>query len=192
MNVTQAFLQRYNALYSFYLGEVWKSVPQDLMRQRPYPQVNSIAWNMWHLARVEDAGLNLFVTERSQVLDEGWMQRLNIPWRHSGSGMTFAEVDELNQRIDLLALRHYSDTVQAHTREVIEQLDPSTLDLVMEQERLRVILVEEGLAHSNPNDLISTYLGWTKGKCLMHFGLTHSFQHVGEIDVIASLLGIVF
>jgi hypothetical protein len=192
MDVLQVFLQRYNPLYEFYIGTVWKSITEDLLCQRPYPQVNSIAWNVWHLTRVEDAGLNLFVTTGSQVFDESWMQRLNIPWRHQGSSMTFPEVDELNQRIDLGALHDYSDAVQARTREIIAQLDPASLDSVMEAERLRTIIFDQGLAHSNPDGLIGNYLGWPKSKCLMNFALTHPFQHIGEIDVIASLLGIQF
>jgi hypothetical protein len=36
------------------------------------------------------------------------------------------------------------------------------------------------------------YSGWTHAKCLTHFALTHSYQHVGEMDVITSLHGIVF
>jgi hypothetical protein len=31
--------------------------------------------------------------------------------------------------------------------------------------------------------------GWSRGKCLAHFSLTHSYQHVGEIEVPASLQG---
>ncbi len=193
MDVSQLFLQRYDALYNFWLADVWKSVPEDLMRQRPHPGVNSIAWNVWHLTRVEDAGLNRFVTDRPQVLDEDqWLQRMNIPWRHHGSGMTFAEVDELDQRIDVPALRAYSSAVQARTRDIVSQLDPGRLDAVMEVERLRLILFDEGLAHPQSAGLLENYLGWTKGKCLMNFGLTHPFQHVGEIGVIASLLGVAF
>ncbi len=193
MNVLDAFLQRYDPLYAFYIGTVWKSIPEALMRQRPYPQVNSIAWNVWHLTRVEDAGLNLFVGERSQVFDEdNWMQRLNLPWRHQGSGMTFPEVDELNQQINLQGLHDYSDAVHARTLEIVAQFDPDRLSDLMGEERLRVILVEKGLAHSNPDALINTYLGWPKSKCLLNFGATHPFLHIGEIDVIASLLGIQF
>lgn len=192
MDILQVFLQRYTPLYSFYIGTVWNDLPQDLLRQRPYPQVNSIAWNVWHLTRAEDAGLNLFVTNGSQVLDEGWGERMNIPWRHLGSGMSFAEVDDLNQRIDLGALRGYSDAVHARTNAIIEQLDPLSLDSVMDAERLQQVVVGHGLAHSNPEGLIPLYLGWPKLKCLFHFGLTHPFQHIGEIDVIASLLGIQF
>jgi len=34
--------------------------------------------------------------------------------------------------------------------------------------------------------------GRQKGKCLMAVGLTHSWQHAGEMEVIASLLGVEF
>lgn len=193
MDLSQLFFQRYDILYEFWLGGVWQAVPADLMRQRPHPRVNSIAWNLWHLTRVEDAGLNRFVVDRAQVLDDGqWMQRMNVPWRHHGSGMTFAEVDELNQRIDLAALHDYAQAVQMRTREIVTQISQVDLDAIMEANHLRKILVDEGLAHAQADELLANYLGWTKGKCLMNFGLTHPYQHVGEIGVIASLLGVEF
>jgi hypothetical protein len=145
------------------------------------------------MARVEDAGVNRFVADLAQVLDEGqWMQRMNLPWRHHGTDMTFADVDELNQRVDLPALRAYSGAVKDRTLEIVPQLGPDSLDATMQAGRLRLILYDEGLALSPDSGLLQNYLGWTKGKCLMHFGLTHSFQHVGEMGVIASLLGVQF
>lgn len=193
MDVSQLFLQRYDALYNFWIGDIWTMVTDDLLRQRPHPRVNSIAWNLWHLTRVEDAGLNRFVTDRPQVLDEGsWMEQMNIPWRHHGGEMTFAEVDELNQRINLAALQAYSAAVQVRTREIVTQASWGNLDATMEADRLHMILFDEGLAHSHAAVFLENYLGWTKGKCLMNFGLTHPYQHVGEIGVIASLLGVVF
>jgi hypothetical protein len=192
MNVSKLFLQRYNVLYDFWLGGIWENVSEDLMRQRPHPRLNSIAWILWHLTRVEDAGLNRFVVDRSQVLDEGqWVQHMNIPWRHNGNGMTFTEVDDLNRRIDLQALHRYSNAVQARTLQIIDQIDPDILDDVIDGDRLRLILFDEGLAMSSEAaGLLENYTGWTKGRCLMNFGLTHPFQHVGEIEATATLLGL--
>jgi uncharacterized damage-inducible protein DinB len=193
MDFNQLFLQRHDVLYDFFLADYWKSVPEDLMRQRPHAGVNSIAWILWHLTRVEDAGLNRFVTDLPQVLDEeGWMQRMNVPCRHNGGGMIFAEVDDLSQRIDLQALHEYSKAVQRRTREIVSQIAKVDLDETLQPDRVRVIVIDEGLAHSEAVDLVKWYTGWSKGKCLMTFGLTHPFQHVGEMGVIASLLGIVF
>ncbi|MBI3159801.1 MAG: DinB family protein [Chloroflexi bacterium] len=191
MNATELFLQRYAVLCDYFIAHFWQSIPEELMRQRPDPRVNSITWNLWHITRVEDAGLNRFITDGVQILDEGdFSQRLNIPWRHQGTGMTFAEVDELSHRIDLPALREYGSQVQARTKSIVKALDPKDLDGTVGVERLRRILLDEGLARPGEEGLVENYTGWNKGRYLMSFGLTHSFQHAGEIGVIASLLGL--
>lgn len=193
MDIARLFLERYDPLCNFWLAGVWESVPHNLMRQRPHPRLNSIAWILWHMTRVEDAGLNRFVTDGEQVLDEApWMERMNLPWRHNGGEMTFPEVDELSQRVDLPALQAYSRAVQARTRRIVSQLSLDDLSQAMGEERLRKILVDEGLAFRQAEDYLQNYLGWSKGKCLMNFALTHPYQHLGEIESLAALLGVVF
>ncbi len=193
MKISTIFLQRYDPLRNSYLAGFWKHVSPDQMRQRPHARVNSIAWNLWHITRCEDAGLNRFVTDGSQVLEDGnWMEQMNLPWRHHGSEMSLAEVDELDRRIDLPALQAYGRAVEARTRTILSALEMVDLDAGMTEEQLKKIMVDEGLAHSQAEGFIKNYLGWTKGKCLLTFGLTHSWQHVGEMDVIASLLGVDF
>jgi hypothetical protein len=193
MNITELFLGRYDPLYTFWLADIWSSVPQELMRQRPHPRVNSIAWNLWHLARVEDATFNRFITDGVQVLDAGdWQAQMNVPWRHNGGEMTFDEVDELDRRIDLDALAGYAASVEARTRQVAARLDQIDLDAVLDETLLRRVLHDEGLAHARAGGLLQNYLGWPRSKCLTNLGMTHPYQHVGEIGVIASLLGMTF
>jgi hypothetical protein len=118
---------------------------------------------------------------------------MNTPWRHNGFGMTFEEVDELSRGIDLSALHAYSDAVCARTVAIVTNLAADRLDEVLQPERLRPVLFDEGLAiPREAAGLLANYTGWTKGRCLMNLGLTHAFQHVGEIGVIASLLGVDF
>jgi len=193
MNASQLFLQRYSVLYDFWLAGMWDGVPDDLKRQRPHPRVNSIAWILWHVTRVEDAMLNRFVADRPQVLDEGeWLTRLNLPWRHQGTGMTFAEVDDLSQRVDLAALHDYGQAVQARTLDIVNGIEWDSLDEPLEAERVRQVLFDEGLAGPQAADLAELYAGWPKGKVLMNHGLTHSYQHLGEMETIATLLGLEF
>ena len=118
------------------------------------------------------------------------MEKMNVPWRHHGSEMSFPEVDDLSQRINLSALHDYANAVHQRTLEVLETLNLDNLAPIISTEHIRAIIIDEGLAHSNPEGFIQTYTGWTKGKCLMNFCLTHPYQHIGEIGVIAGLLGI--
>ncbi len=193
MTFAELFFQRHDVLYGFYLDGMWETVSDALMRERPHPKVNSIAWNLWHIARAEDAGVNRFVADLPQVLDDGgWTQRLGVPWRHHGSGMSFAEVDELDARIDLAALRAYSRAVAERTRAVVAGVALEALDARLTEDRVHRVVVDEGLGHSDPVGLVKNYTGWSKGKCLMNLALTHPYQHVGEMGVIASLLGVEF
>ncbi|MFN8424155.1 MAG: DinB family protein [Anaerolineae bacterium] len=197
MTLSRLFLERYDPLTTYWLPGVLGRVNDDQMRRRPHPRCNSIAWILWHIARVEDAGLNRFVADDPQVFDEGgWAERMNVPLRHHGSGMTLAEVDDLSARIDLAALRAYADAVQARTRAIVADLDaqldadPGRLDAAVAPERLRAIVFDEGLARSDPDGLFANYTGWSRGKCLMTFGLTHPYQHLGEMEVLTALLGV--
>jgi len=193
MDFVPLFLRRHDILYDFWLGEAWRAVPDDVMRRRPHPRLNSIAWNLWHLARGQDAGLNRFVADRAQVLDDGgWMQRMNVPWRHHGGGMSLVEVEDLSQRIDLPALWGYSDAVRARTREIVSRFEASSLDAPLDAARLRGILVDEGLAHSHAEEMLQAYARWTHGDCVLILGLTHPYQHLGQMNVLASLQGVDF
>jgi hypothetical protein len=187
------FMQRYTPLTEFYLAGFWQVVTPAQMRQRPHPRLNSIAWNLWHIARVEDAGLNRFVMHQAQVLDSAdWMAQMNLPWRHHGGEMTLAEVDELNTRIDLAALHRYMQAVHDRTRAVVATIDQSTLLQPLDLAFIRQVVVDEGLVLRNPDGFVTNYASWDRGKCLMTFGLTHPFQHLGEMETIASMLDIVW
>ena len=191
MEWIELFLVRYRTLYDFWLGILWSEVSEDMMRQRPHPRVNSLAWNLWHIARVEDSALNRFVEDRPQVLDDGdWMEKMALPLRHNGFEMTFEEVDQLNQQIDLQALRGYSEAIHRRTMEITTRLKLADLEEELTRERVELVLIKEGLGSPRAEGLVENYTGWTKAQCLMNLGLTHSYHHVGEMNVICSLLGL--
>jgi hypothetical protein len=74
------------------------------------------------------------------------MQCMNVLWRHNGFGMTFAEMDDLNQRIDVQALHDYSLAVHSRTLEIVNQIEMDSLENVVEATHLRKVLFDEGLA----------------------------------------------
>jgi hypothetical protein len=154
------------------------------------PGLNSIAWNLWHISRAEDVGINRLVADRGQVLDdEGWLARLGIDIRHQGTGQTAEEATATTTCLNLEALRAYTTAVEHRTLAVVESLEPDLLDDTLDPGRTHQVLFDEGFAHSNGAWLEKAYMGWHLGKCLIHFSLTHSYQHVGEIGVLASLQG---
>lgn len=111
-----------------YFDRAMDGLSEADMRARPAKSVNSIVWLLWHMARTEDASVNLVVTNGRQVLDDTWIRRLGVDCRHIGTGMTEAEVSELTLRADLAAVRAYRSAVARRTREVVGSLPAKAWD----------------------------------------------------------------
>jgi hypothetical protein len=162
-------------------------------RTRPQPTVNSLAWLIWHMARVEDAGVNRLVANRPQVMDEGdWGERMQVPIRHHGTGMTTEEVTDLSTRIDLPSLRAYHTAVRARSLEVIETLRPEQLDQANDLPYLRQVLFDEGVLNPNYDWAGRVPYQDSKGYLLIHFGVTHNYGHFYEAFTVCSLMGTPF
>ena len=103
----------------------------DDLAWRPDPEANTIAWLVWHLARIEDdhvAG----VAGTIQAWDEGWADRfdLSLPAGDHGYGHSSAQVGEVRASADLLA--GYYDEVSARTASYVAGLTPDDLDVVVD------------------------------------------------------------
>lgn len=192
MNLKQFFLIRHIPIYAYYLNFFYETLSDEQLRLRPNVNVNSIVWCLFHIARAEDIGVNRLVTDGPQVVDQDhWRERLNVQFRHFGIGMTSEEVTELSHTIDISALREYHQSVGKRTAEILENTSARGFDQVLEEDHLIKVLREEGAARDTEvTNVFTSYQGMTKGWILMHLGLTHTFQHIGEVTTIASLLGI--
>jgi hypothetical protein len=130
LNAIEFFLVQHADLYASdggapsYFERALGALSEGDLRARPAQGVNSILWLFWHMARVEDAAVNLVVVDGRQVLDDGWVRRMEVPWRHIGTGMTDDEVSELTRRADVAAVRAYRDAVGRRTRDVVRALPP--------------------------------------------------------------------
>src|SRR5436190_23315281 len=103
MDAVDFFLVRYEQVHRVLTDPAISQLTEGQLRGRPQPGVNTVAWLLWHTARVEDVGVNRFAMDGTQVLDDGWLGRLGIPRRDVGTGMSDQEVDELSAGIDLAA-----------------------------------------------------------------------------------------
>ena len=79
MDAINFFLLRYGDLHRGLIGDLLGKLSAAQVRGRPHPGVNTVAWLLWHTARVEDVGVNRFIADRPQALEDGWLDRLGIP-----------------------------------------------------------------------------------------------------------------
>ncbi len=105
----------------------------DTAHHRPGGTGNSVAWLLWHVARVQDdhvAGL----AGGDQVWPDGWADRLGVPFGEDdiGFGHDGSDVDAV--RIASFAdLVTYHEAVHAATTSYLDRVDAGELDRVVDE-----------------------------------------------------------
>jgi DinB superfamily len=191
MDALEFFLVRYDQIHRVYGDPAFKQLTEAQLRGRPHPGANTIAWLVWHMARVEDVGVNRFATDGSQVLDDGWVARLGVGRRDVGTGMSDAEVDEFSARVDLAALRGYWDAVTRRTPEVVASLGDGDLRAIVPKERVERVATAEGAVAAGAEWLTEFWAGGRSvAWVLAQTPLLHVYGHYFEARAVAGLWGV--
>jgi hypothetical protein len=189
MNGVEFFLTRYVRI-SGMIRHMFADLSEAQIRVAPCEGVNSLAWLGWHVARVEDVGLNRFVLDDEQLfVRDGWETRLNVARRDFGTGMTPTEVRDLSMCIDLEQLRAYSDAVVERTLAVADRLQPEDLDTINDADYVQRVMDGDGFVTEDQSWVPDYMKGQPKGFFLCHLALTHKCIHVGEANAIRGLIG---
>jgi hypothetical protein len=166
-------------LWSFE-DEVLDGISEAIFRQIPAGGEHSIAWNIWHIARIEDVTMNLLVAGRQQVyFDGGWFGRLGIPFQDTGNGMPVEEVAALGAEIDLEALRGYRVAVGRRTREVVTTLDETAYRQRVDASRLATIL-DVGAVRQSAHEVVEYWGKRDIAGLLLMPATRHNFLHLNE------------
>lgn len=189
MDALDFFLLRYDETHRALVKDLLASVPAAELRGRAHPGLNTVAWLVWHSARIEDVGVNRFVVDRPQVLED-WGPRLGVGRRDVGTGMTDAEVDVLSDAVDLAAVRGYWDAVTERTTAVVSGLRGTDIDTVIDPVRVRSVCAGEGVVAPGAEWLTEF---WAKDRkrswLLAQMALLHPYAHYYEARVATGLWG---
>ena len=175
-----------------FADRVFSGVSDVEMRVRPGKGLNSLVWLLWHMARVEDVAVNLVVVDGQQILDDDWARRLDVPWRHIGTGMTDDEVGELSARADVTAVREYRAAVRGRTQDVARALLPEAWDeIVGLADTSRAAAAQAFRENRGWVDGVG-YPAWqdqSRATRLAGSAIGHNAIHVGEAVTIRGLAG---
>jgi hypothetical protein len=88
-----------------HVDEITDGLTDEQANYRPSPSANSIAWLIWHSARVQDLQLAPIAGFEQVWTAGGWVDRfgLDLPRNDSGYGHGPAEVSKVHASADLLA-----------------------------------------------------------------------------------------
>ena len=185
----QLFLRQHAMLHSAKMAqsdswsfedEILNDMTETQIRRIPKNCEHSVAWCLWHIARIEDVTMNLLVAGNPQVLHkEKWLEQMKLSAQDTGNALPEEEVAALSNTIDIEALCAYRVAVGRKTRGIVQQLKPD--ELKQKVDPLRVNQVMEVKAVVEEARGIADY--WSKrniaGLLLMP-ATRHSLVHLNE------------
>ena len=106
----------------------------NVLTARPAPGANTIAWLVWHLARVQDDHVaELLDAEQLWVRDD-WARAFGLDPEPSNTGYGHSAEEVATVRPPRPeVLLEYLDAVAARTRAMLEGLGPADLDRVVDR-----------------------------------------------------------
>jgi hypothetical protein len=166
-------------LWSFE-DEVLRGMTEEAIRCIPQNCEHSVAWIIWHLARIEDITMNLLVAGCPQILyQEGWFDRIEAPIHHAGNIMDQEAVVDLSAAVDVDALSAYRQAVGWRTRKIVRGLQPEELEQKVDPARLGRVS-DEGAVVEEASEIIEYWSKRTVAGLLLMPATRHSFLHLNE------------
>jgi uncharacterized damage-inducible protein DinB len=148
-----------------YISRAIQGLTSDELSFRVKPHSNSIAFLLWHLARVEDLWISRNLLAAKEIYETGgWYKKFGTPAQDSGFGYDVKKLDEWKApSLDLL--QAYAAVVREKTLDYLAKLDEKTLDEAKD-------------------------FGWSKGTtgtALSHL-VTEVGEHTGQIGYIKGIM----
>jgi uncharacterized damage-inducible protein DinB len=107
--------------------------PKDL-NARLDADANSIAWLVWHLARIQDDHVADAAGLEQVWLSQGWAARFGLPFGEEATGYGHTSEQVAAVRVDSAELLlGYYDAVHEQTMGFVGQLDDAALDRVVDE-----------------------------------------------------------
>ena len=162
--------------------EVLSGLADEQMRAIPKGCPHSVAWKLWHIARIEDVTMNLLLADSPQVLTAGgWLDKLEVTCVTVGNEMDTRAIAELSQAINLKALLAYRLAVGKRTRSIVRGINLDELGQPPAQERLKRI-AKEGAVVARSAWLLEYWGGHPSANLWLMPATRHCFVHLNEIE----------
>jgi hypothetical protein len=160
--------------------ELWQGLTEEDFRTIPPNGEHSIAWMLFHIARIEDIAMNLLVAGTPQLyLKEGWAKKLKSIIPHSANKMNNDGVARLSAALDMRALRAYRIAVGQRTRTLVKKIRVEEFDQKVNPQRLQKVLAE-GAVIPDAMEIVNYWGSRTIAGLLLMPATRHNLLHLNE------------
>lgn len=131
--------------YPTYEEKLWDGLNDEMFKAALANKRTTIAWNLWHITRIEDVAANMLIADDIQILDNEWLCRLNATIRDTGNAMTAEAIAEFSNNLVMKEMRNYRIAVGKKTRKTIGHLEVNDLKTKVKSSQLERVIDEGGL-----------------------------------------------
>ena len=165
MDVAELLTDHFARIRQLY-GDLARDLDEDSLHHRPEGTGNSIAWLLWHVARLQDDHIAHLAGTAQQWGD--WQERVGLDndEHDMGYGHTSEQVDAIRISEPTLLIAYHAD-VHDMTNAYLARVDAAELDRVVD-------------THWDPPVTAGVRLVSLTGDCL---------QHLGQVAYVKGLLG---
>lgn len=135
---------------------VLKGLTPEQLTYRPDAEANSIAWLIWHVARIQDDHVAEAADFEQVWTRDGWFTRFGLPFDASATGYGHSSDDVAVVAVSGDLLTGYYDAVYEQTLGYVQRLNDGDLDRIVDDRwdppvslgvRL-VSVISDGLQHA--------------------------------------------
>lgn len=149
---------------------------------------HSIAWILFHLARIEDTVMNILAAGTDQLfMRDGWGKKLNVEIVHSANKMTDASVAKLSAMINVKALKAYRLAVGKRTRQIVQKLKAEDFKTKVDPVRIQEVM-KQGAVVPEAMEIIDYWSKKTIAGLLLMPPTRHCILHLNEAERIKKKL----
>ncbi len=111
----------------------------------PTNKDETIAWVIWHIARIEDLTTGILINDGEQLFSDEWKKKLNSTITDTGNALTDEEIIELSKSLNIHELLQYRNEVGKRTRLIVKGLSSNDMKRKVSPKGLEKILHEGGV-----------------------------------------------
>ncbi len=171
----------YDVTYDTLADKLCENLQDKDFGFKPAAPGQTIAWNLWHIARIEDATMNILVGSGKQVLNKTWLKKMNAPVTDTGNAMTGDGIISFSKQIKPGELLAYRRAVGIRSREILSTLKSPDVKRKFPPERVEQIVIQSCLT-SHPRSIwLKDFWGKKTVAGILLLPLTrHQAEHLND------------
>lgn len=140
LHLSEVYQMNYNAV-----DELIDDLLDNEYRIMPTSKDETIAWILWHIARIEDVTMGILVAEEKQVFSKEWKERINTDIIDTGNAMIDDEIMDFSKKVNIKELLKYRNAVGKRTSEIVKGICSEKMTMRVDKNNLDRILLEGGV-----------------------------------------------